>query len=141
MKAPADLARSWLLKAASDLRAARACVAAGSPDTACFHCQQAAEKSLKAFLIFHGIRFPFSHDLGRLIPLCKQESPAFDSLMADAVSLNPYAVEMRYDDEFWPSADEVAKQIGKAESINRLVLDLLPKHLANPQPPQPELLK
>ena len=75
MKTPRDLARGWLLKAASDLRAAKACSAAGSPDTACFHCPQAAEKSLKAFLIFHGINFPFSHDLGKLVALwCAKQS-------------------------------------------------------------------
>lgn len=58
MKTPADLAKGWLLKAASDLAAARACVAgAVALDVACFHCQQAAEKSVKAFLIFHGWHF------------------------------------------------------------------------------------
>jgi HEPN domain-containing protein len=71
MKTPADLAKGRLLKAVSDLAAARACVAATiALDVACFHCQQAVEKSLKAFLIFHGVAFPFTHDLGKLMPLC-----------------------------------------------------------------------
>jgi HEPN domain-containing protein len=116
MKTPADLARGWMLKADSDLRSARACLAAGSPDTACFHCQQTAEKSLKAFLIFHSINFPFTHDLGRLIALCGQKGAGFHALLADATSLNPYAVEMRYDDEFWPSPEEVAEQLTRAEA-------------------------
>ncbi len=135
MKAAADLARGWLFKAASDLRAARACLAAGSPDTACFHCQQAAEKSLKAFLIFHGIVFPFSHDLGKLIALSAQKDPAFNSLLAEATSLNPFAVDMRYDDEFWPPTEEVAEQIVKAEKINRFVVERLPNELSVSSPP------
>jgi len=135
MKAPADLARGWLLKAASDLRAARACLAAGSPDTACFHCQQTGEKSLKAFLIFHGINFPFTHDLGKLVTLCAQKDSAFHSLLANAASLNPYAVEMRYDDEFWPAPEDVAEQTGKAETINRFVVERLPKELSTPASP------
>lgn len=130
MKAPPDLARGWLLKAASDLRAVRACLAAGSPDTACFHCQQTAEKSLKAFLIFHGINFPFTHDLGRIIALCGQKDTGFHALLADATSLNPYAVEMRYDDEFWPSPEEVAEQLSRAETIYNFVVKHLPASLS-----------
>lgn len=130
MKAPADLARSWMLKAGSDLRAARACLAAGSPDTACFHCQQTAEKSLKAHLIFHGINFPFTHDLGRLIALCAQKDAGFHALLADATSLNPYAAEMRYDDEFWPSPEEVTEQLTRAESIHNFVVKHLPASLS-----------
>ena len=136
MKTAADLARGWLLKAASDLRAAKACLSAGSPDTACFHCQQTAEKSLKAHLIFHGINFPFTHDLGKLIALCAPKDSAFDSLLADATSLNPYAVEMRYDDEFWPSAEDVAEQLTKAETIHRFVVERLPQTLSAPLPAQ-----
>ncbi len=126
MNAPADLARGWLLKAASDLRAAKACAAAGSPDVACFHCQQTAEKSLKAYLIFHEVGFPFSHDLGRLIALCEKNDSSFHSLAAEAVSLNPYAVDMRYDAEFWPTQEEVAEEMAKAEKINRFVSERLP---------------
>ena len=132
MKAPADLARGWLLKAASDLRSAKACAQAGSPDTACFHSQQAAEKALKAFLIFKEISFPFTHDLGKLISLCSQNDSAFKPLLPDALSLNPYAVDMRYDAEFWPTAEEVAEELRKAEAINRFVLERLPKELSTP---------
>ncbi|MBN1923100.1 MAG: HEPN domain-containing protein [Anaerolineae bacterium] len=31
---------------------------------AAFHCQQAVEKSLKAFLVAHDVPFLFWHDLG-----------------------------------------------------------------------------
>ena len=44
--------RSWLTKAHSDLRSACALMALAEPatDTAIYHCQQAAEKSLKGYL-------------------------------------------------------------------------------------------
>lgn len=46
-----DLARGWLVKAASDISAARLVVDGDGPyDTACFHAQQAIEKALKGFL-------------------------------------------------------------------------------------------
>jgi len=51
MKSRADLVRGWLRKAGSDLENVRLCLAAGQAlDTACFHAQQAVEKSLKAYL-------------------------------------------------------------------------------------------
>lgn len=128
MKTPADLAQAWLLKAGSDLSAAEACLKAGTAlDVACFHCQQAAEKSLKAFLIAHQVNFPLTHDLGRLVPRCAQIEPAFQAFLNDAASLNPYAVEMRYDAEFWPSATEVQEQLDKSKAINQFVLEHLKK--------------
>ena len=46
----------WLRKARNDLVSARILLAHGDPvtDTACFHCQQAVEKTLKAFLVYLG---------------------------------------------------------------------------------------
>ncbi|MEW6107540.1 MAG: HEPN domain-containing protein, partial [Bacillota bacterium] len=38
----------------------------GPYDTACFHCQQAAEKHLKAFLAYHERPIPHTHDLEEL---------------------------------------------------------------------------
>ena len=44
---PAQDSRAWMERAAIDLRAARALLDAGLASSALFHCQQAAEKSLK----------------------------------------------------------------------------------------------
>ena len=52
MSAEIEIARQWVAKAMSDLlNADNNLVATRVPfDTICFHCQQAAEKLLKAFL-------------------------------------------------------------------------------------------
>ena len=47
---PAQDSRDWMEKAAIDLRAARALLDASIASSALFHCQQAAEKYLKALL-------------------------------------------------------------------------------------------
>ncbi len=105
-------------KAESDLTAAEVCLAAGKAlDTACFHCQQAAEKAIKSWLIASQVSFPFVHDLGKLLALCAQTEPDFQTLEPLALSLNPFAVEMRYDDEFWPTAAEVEQSVKAARSI------------------------
>lgn len=52
-----ELVRSWLTKAASDLKSARLLGLAEEPplDTAIYHCQQTAEKALKAYLVSRGL--------------------------------------------------------------------------------------
>jgi hypothetical protein len=52
-KPAAELARAWLLKSYSDLDTARQIggLPGGDLDAGICHCQQAAEKSLKGFLI------------------------------------------------------------------------------------------
>ncbi len=114
----ADLTRAWQRKAASDLAAAGACLKAGCGlDAACFHCQQAAEKSLKAFLISRDEDYPHTHDLGRLIALCAKIEPKFNSLETTAKRLNPYAVDFRYEPDFWPDAKLVTDLLGEARTI------------------------
>jgi HEPN domain-containing protein len=53
-----DWVRSWLAKAQSDLRSARARAALPehATDTAVYHCQQAAEKAIKGYLAFRESR-------------------------------------------------------------------------------------
>ena len=59
------LVLAWLEKARHDLETARRVVAGDPPitDTAVYHCQQAAEKALKAFLIDQGQPIFKTHDL------------------------------------------------------------------------------
>lgn len=58
----------WLRFAEEDLRAAEA--GAGEdgvlPRHVCWLSQQAAEKAVKAVLVFEQVAFPFSHDLEQL---------------------------------------------------------------------------
>ena len=64
-EAKAADARAWLSKAQTDIRSAEHAMEAPTPfleDTA-FHCQQAAEKSLKAFLTWHDAPFRKTHSL------------------------------------------------------------------------------
>lgn len=130
MKTRADLVRGWLRKAESDLTVAGMCLDAGQAlDTACFHAQQAAEKSIKAYLTAQGIDFPFIHNLEKLIELCAQRDPSFASLKTAAQELTPYAVELRYDDEFWPAAETVRQALDVAQTIRDFVIDRLPPEM------------
>jgi HEPN domain-containing protein len=60
-----EIVQLWIIKADNDLTVADHELGHKQPttDAICFHCQQACEKYLKAFLIFHGVEFPRTHAL------------------------------------------------------------------------------
>ncbi len=122
-----DLARGWLTKGDSDLRTAELLVASDGPyDTACFHAQQAIEKYLKALLAYAGASIPFTHNLEDLEVLCVGLYPRLDLSDIDVSELTPFAVELRYDFEFWPSRDDTSDAVATTRSVRQAVLTVLP---------------
>jgi HEPN domain-containing protein len=87
-----------LSHAESDLRLAK--LAANDPyimgGQVCFHAQQAAEKSIKAALLFRGIEFPLTHDIEELLKLAEDQGVIIPEEVQEADNLTPYAVETRY---------------------------------------------
>jgi HEPN domain-containing protein len=65
----------------------------------CFHAQQAVEKFLKAFLVFHSIDFKKTHDLDHLLSECKRINPEAFSCI-DLKNLSEFGVNVRYPDDF-----------------------------------------
>ena len=61
-----------------------------------FHCQQCAEKYLKAFLTEHLVRFERTHVLTDILGLCMPLDKDFKKLASDLTSLEGYAVAIRY---------------------------------------------
>jgi len=98
MRPELELVRQWLERAQIDLRSAQADLAVAPPITedACFHCQQVAEKTLKAFLIHHDTEFERTHQIERLIKQCIVVDPTFVELHEQADRLTNYAVRFRY---------------------------------------------
>jgi HEPN domain-containing protein len=130
MKETADLVRGWLRKADGDRLAMDASIEAGVFDAACFHAQQTAEKCLKAFLIHKGVTFPYSHNLAKLVELCAETDPSFRALDPKAPGLTPYAMELRYDNSFWPSREIAEEARATALAVRDFVLLRLPKELS-----------
>jgi HEPN domain-containing protein len=67
MRTKEELIKSWLKKAEKDLLTAKheLSFADAVTESICFHCQQAAEKYLKAYLVYLGIPFIKTHDKQR----------------------------------------------------------------------------
>jgi HEPN domain-containing protein len=99
-----EAALEWLAVAEIDLKAARNCLHGPepTPQAAAYHCQQAAEKLIKAALVAEGVHPPRSHDIGglaELLPAGHPLRPAFARLER----LTVYAIAYRY-----PPADMLA---------------------------------
>ena len=137
MSSEADLARGWLVKAASDLGTARLAVDGDGPyDTACFHAQQAIEKSLKGFLAFHRQPIPRTHDLEELQQLCLTRMPLPYLAVLDLTETTDYGVIVRYDLDFWPGQDTAADALSLAEKVFGQIVDALPPQYRSPFPNQ-----
>lgn len=96
-----DEIRQWITKGDHDLGTAKITYLhiPEYMDTVTFHCQQAVEKYLKAYLIFLSIPFRFSHDLVYLLDLISQKDGEFDNFYDVVSELQGYAVEIRYPNE------------------------------------------
>ncbi|MGH7537641.1 MAG: HEPN domain-containing protein [Gemmatimonadales bacterium] len=90
--------RAWLAKADLDLRSARVDIAAEPPilGDALFHCQQAVEKGLKAFLTWHDQPFRKIHDRVELGGQCASLDQSLEAVVRPAVRLTEYAWRFRY---------------------------------------------
>jgi HEPN domain-containing protein len=117
----ASHARRWLAKAESDLTAAQRLLEGGGPyDAVCFHAQQAAEKALKALLAVADAPIPRTHNLEDLLAECLaffRGRTASDLEACDLTSLTAFAVESRYDIEFWPERDEAEAAVTLAARV------------------------
>ena len=93
-----ELVLQWLDKAAADLDAAeQLCAQEGRfREIVAFHCQQAVEKYLKAFLVRHQIEFPKTHDIAKLLDSVATVNANVAESLRDVDVLTPFGVEVRY---------------------------------------------
>lgn len=121
--------RSWLDKAAQDLRAARHGMLASPPliEDVLFHCQQTVEKALKALLAWNDVPFRKTHSLEELGEACVTLNSALKPLIDRAVPMTEYAWRFRYpgDDEE-PSSATVEEALATASAVWKSVATQLP---------------
>jgi HEPN domain-containing protein len=123
-----DYLKDWLAKASNDLKSVEHELGLEESevlrDIACFHCQQAAEKYLKAFLIFHRVEFPKTHNVEYLLEKCAGIDARFSGI--DVKWLTSFAVDVRYGDEFYvPDIGEVEYYYKIAKKIRDIVTEAI----------------
>ena len=127
---------SWLQRAYQDFRTIDILSKSNEPilETAAFHCQQLAEKSLKGYLVFRKQRVQKTHNLSVLVEDAMCHDQEFETLLSAANSLNPFYIEFRYPDAgpMEPlSFDEFQIAHNAAKSIYTFVMEKLPEDLRN----------
>jgi HEPN domain-containing protein len=89
----------WVEKAEGDYRGAVALNRRRKqplPDLVCYHCQQSAEKYLKAYLVMQGVTPPRTHNLLDLLADCEIYDSTLSSQFPLVVSLDPFSVQFHY---------------------------------------------
>ena len=132
--APIPDAKAWLIKAWRDLETARRATSENPPffDVAVYHCQQSAEKAVKAFLVHHGKPYEKTHDIEVLADLAREIDSSFSKLTDAADALTPYATRFRYPNATFaiePTPAEYNEALKHAEAIYSFVLNLLPSDM------------
>jgi HEPN domain-containing protein len=94
---------------------------------AAFHCQQAAEKSLKAFLAYNEYHVEKTHDIEFLVKLCMKFSSQMEQFIESGAALSEYAVDPRYPvAKFEITKIKAEKAMEIARNIFEFILDALP---------------
>ncbi|OGF04725.1 MAG: DNA-binding protein [Candidatus Eisenbacteria bacterium RBG_16_71_46] len=121
--------REWLLRAERDLAAAAHDLTAEPPflHDVVFHAQQAAEKTFKAFLTWHGRPFRKTHNLEELGQQCLGIEPELKAIVDRAVPLTDYAWKFRYPgDPEAPARDEAEGALAIARRLFEEIVVRLP---------------
>jgi len=118
----------WLIKARRDMDSARVLIDQGLNDTGVYHCQQAAEKALKAYLSWRKVPLRKVHDLTALVKECSALDASFLSLMDLADILTPYVIAFRYPgDVLEPEIADAREALELAEKVLDFILTKVPE--------------
>lgn len=122
--------RRWLRWARTDLDDAELLARRGEAGArnACYHAQQAAEKAIKAVLIFLQCEFPFVHDLDDLVALVPEDWRLKEEF-PDLEPLSRWAVAGRYPSALAePGEQESAQAMEEARAVLAAVSQKLSEH-------------
>jgi HEPN domain-containing protein len=115
----------WLKFAENDLEAARI-LSNHRPmqlEIICYHCQQAAEKALKAYLLYNDCIPPKIHNLESLVDSCIVLSSEFDEIVEECEYLNPFGVQPRYPFGFELVDSDATISMQKSEKIVNFICE------------------
>lgn len=123
-------AKAWYDLAIMDLGVAKHLESTYHPkpiEIICYHCQQAAEKGIKALIIYYGAEggLPKLHDLSFLINQIKNKITIEDKYYEYADTLTPYGVSIRYPNELFLEERHAKTAIQYADEILEWVDSIL----------------
>jgi HEPN domain-containing protein len=120
--------KEWIEKADHDLGSAKV-IYLHLPDyfdSIAFHCQQAAEKYLKALLIFYQIDFVRSHDLVYLLEKLTEKLEIENTRFQKAFILSNYGVQIRYPNKIIKlTKEEIETAIEISQEFRDYILNIM----------------
>lgn len=128
-EAKREFVHAWLFKAQHDLVSAQRLAEGEDPllDTAVYHCQQAAEKAVKGFLVYHNVRVRKTHDITLLGEEAAKIAANYAALDDGAKRLTEYAAEFRYPNmQLEPTQAEFEQAYQDAAQFMSVTLSLIP---------------
>jgi len=126
----------WLKIAQDDLSVAKILLPQGLFSPLTYHCQQAAEKTLKGYFVFKNQPLIKTHDLYKLLEVCLIFDKDFEKIFQAIRVLNPYATKFRYPTEYdIPDVSDAEIAIKSAQIIMKFVL----KKIAEPDTKQKDI--
>lgn len=123
-----EYVNNWILKANNDFKSIEHELTFPESeiitDVVCFHCQQAVEKYLKAYLVYHAIEIERTHNIKYILHQCSKIDNDFFNI--EIGELSTFGVDIRYPDEiYFPSIEEVRYYYDVTKKIRELVLTKL----------------
>lgn len=119
--------KEWLDFAAMDLESAQFLLDMRPVpvEIICYHCEQAAEKLLKAVLVAADIEPPKTHDLIQLCKKCAELDSAYEVLADACIELSPYGVQVRYPSNLDLNEDDMQYALTMCRRIDKVVREKL----------------
>lgn len=117
------LVAEWVRKAEGDFVAAEHLLRLRKnpqPAMVCYHCQQCAEKYLKAYLLRHNVPFERTHALEDLNKECEKVDGSFQFISDWLKFLSPYANETRYPGREF-SVKEAREAVATMKQVRKFV--------------------
>ena len=129
-----EILQQWLDKGKNELRSAEYLSTMHHPtpdEIICFHCQQAAEKYLKAFIFSNDIEPEKTHDLREILKICEEYDTSFSSLLSKLQILTRYGVMPRYPNDLRITNGDMKTAIQYAKDVQEFVLQVLKEESAS----------
>ncbi len=128
------LVQAWIAKARRDLLGAQQ-LSSNLPDLAIYHCQQSAEKAVKAVLVLHDRDPGKTHNIDTLIREASAFQPELLSRLKEAAALSEYNQTYRYPssptEDSMPTPGEMKKAFRIARDIYNDVIAGMPPIIRN----------
>ena len=113
----------WIEFAENDYEAVMLLSVSAKPllEIICFHCQQCAEKYLKAFIVKLNGEIKKTHNLEDLCKTCTISDADFTNIKELCIDLTDYAVETRYPYPFEIDVTDMKKAVKDMEAIRDFI--------------------